>query len=322
MHLSPSEFFILGRIMSAWRVASAMPMRPHWAGSLMDTVNHVFHEFGLEHVTMPGRWSDVDRREAPEDTAWKRVEGRTHDPKPHGRVDGVIPGVPTLAMGVSPGAPGRLFVERTDGATCAWTIKRPRSGLYLVIMRWLRPWAAVSPHLWLTMHEGSWPAAVEEWRMLPEFVRIHPHIAFAEDRAKGVVEAAELAAREAGCQEALRLGGLASEVEARLWSLADNARQADAFRRHRNDYLGDPEENLRNLLASADEAVRCHAIDLVCRADDGAIGFYESARRILAVGNGPFGGPAAISDAVGRAHGRAVQASTYLYGTFRSRGVA
>lgn len=322
MNLTPSEFFILGRIMAAWQTALAMRFRPHWARSLMDAVNHVFHEFGLEHVAMPDGWERVDRREAPDDTVWKRVEGHSHDPKPHGRAPGVIPGVPMLVMGVSPGVSGRLFVERTDGDTCAWIVQRPRSGLYLIIMRWLRPWAGVSPHLWLAMHDGSWPAIVEEWRTLPDFVRIHPHIPFSEDRADGVVEAAERAAREAGCEQAMRLGGLTSEVEAELWSLADSAGQAEAFRRNNNTLLGDPEENLRNLLSAACAAVGSHAVDQVCRADDGAIGFYESARAILRMGEEPFGEAASISHAISQAHGRAVQASTYLYGTFRSRGVA
>jgi len=322
MHLSPSEFFILGRIMAAWQTASAMPLRPHWAKSLMDTVNHVFFEFGLEQVSVPGGWHDVEKGDAPDDTVWKQVEGRTPDTKPQRRLAGMIPGVPTLAMGVSPSVPGRLFVERTDGQACAWAIKRPRSGLYLMIMRWLQPWAAVSPHLWLIMHEGSWPAVAEKWRTLPEFVQIHPHLAFAEDSAAGVAEAAEHAAQEEGCEQAFRLGGLSGEVETRLWSISDRAQQADAFRRHRNDALGDPDENLHELLAEAMDVMGSESVELVCRADDGAIGFYDSARGALALGNGPLGGAAAISYAVGRAHGRAAQASSYLYGTFRSCGVA
>jgi hypothetical protein len=321
MHLSPSEFFILGRIMAAWQAASAMPLRPHWAGSIMDTVNHVFYEFGLDQVPVPGGWHEVERGDAPDDTVWKQVEGRTPDTKPQRRLAGVIPGVPTLAMGVSPSVPGRLFVERTDGETCAWALKRPRSGLYLVIMRWLRPWAAVSPHLWLTMHEGLWPAVVEEWRTLPDFIKIHPHLAFEEDQAEGVAEAAERAAREDGCEQAFRLGGLSGEVESRLWSIVDRAQQADAFRRHRNDYLGNPEENLHALLAEAVAVMESDSIEQACRVDDGAIGFYASARGVLAVGDGPLGGAAAISYAVGRAHGWAAQASSYLYGTFRARGV-
>lgn len=322
MDLSASEFFILGRIMAAWRTASEMRERPHWATSLMETVNHVFFEFGLEHVAVPGRWSEVEQRAVPSDTVWKSVSGRTAESRPFGHVDGVIPGVPSSAMGVAVSVPARLFVERTDRDVCSWIIGRPKSALYLVIMRWLRPWAAVSPHLWLAMHEGSWPAVVEEWRTLPEFGRIHPHVAFEEDRSEGVVEAAEAAARVAGCDQALRLGWLSAQIETWLWSCAERARQADAFRRHRNDYLGDPDENLRETLADACRALETEAVKQVCRADDGSIGFYESARDALAVGDGPFGGVAAVSHAVERAHCRTLQASTYLYGTFRARGVA
>lgn len=322
MDLSASEFFILGRIMVAWRTALAMPQRPHWATSLMETVEHVFYEFGLEYIAAPGRWDDVERRDAPPDTAWKWTEGHASSAKPLGHVDGMIPGVPSSAMGVSPSVPGRLFVERTDGEVCAWVIGRPKSGLFLVIMRWLRPWAAVSPQLWLAMHDGTWPAVVEEWRTLPEFGRILPHIAFEDDRADGVINAAERAARAAGWEQPFRLGGLSAEVETALGVCAERAHQADAFRRHRNDYLGDPEENLRVVLAEAEAAVRTSAVEQVCRVDDGAIGFYESARREIAVGDGPFGGVAAISRAIDRAHSRVFHASTYLYGTFRSRGVA
>jgi hypothetical protein len=86
--------------------------------------------------------------------------------------------------------------------------------------------------------------------------------------------------------------------------------------------MGDPEENLRAVLASAEVAVRSSAVEQVCRADDGVIGFYESARHEIAVGDGPFGGVAAINRAIDRAHSRVFHASTYLYGTFRSWGVA
>jgi hypothetical protein len=322
MHLSSSEFFILGRIMAAWRTGSVMSERPHWARSLMDTVNHVFYEFGLQCLGGPAGWADVERRDAPDDTVWKRIEGRRAEAKPLGHDNDFLPGVPSLAIGVSASIPGRLFVTRTDGDVCAWIVERPRAGLYLAIMRWLRPWAAVSPHLWLAMNERTWPAVVEEWRTLPEFVEVHPHTAFEEDRADGVAEAAAEAARTAGCEREFRLGGLSAEVEMRLWALADQANQADAFRRFRDASLGDPEDTLWDLLSRSNEAVRCAAVDQVCREDDGTIGFYQSARRALAAGEGPLGGPPAISFVIREAHLRAVQASTYLYGTFRARGVA
>lgn len=318
MHLSPSEFFILGRIMAVWRVASSTKMPPYWGSSLMATVEHVFEEFGLEHVSPPGRWGDVVRRSAPSDTAWKRVEGWKPRFQSLGHVDGVIPGVPSLAMGVSVSEPSLLFVERVDGDTCAWAIQRPVSGLYLVIMHWLRRWAAVSPQLWLVMHEGSWPAVVEEWRTLPAFVRTHPHVPFAADVAEGVEHAALCEACESGCEMAFRLGGLSAEIEARLSSLAERAEQADAFRRHDNDYLGDPDALLRNALAEAAATISCDVVQQVCRSDDGTFGFYESARRAVAIGDGPFGGVPAIPMGIRRAHGRALQASSYLYGTFRT----
>jgi hypothetical protein len=199
----------------------------------MDTVDYVFDQFGLE-------------------------------------CEGLIIGVPSLAIGVSKTTPGMMFVENAGGEICGWVVKRPRMGLYLAIMRWLRPWAAV----------------------------------------------------EAGCGDAYRLGFLSADVEIRLWVMYDRAQQADAFFRNRNDALGDPEENLRALLAEADQILRSAEVEETCRADDGAIGFYESARKILDVGEGITGGPAAMYDAITRAHGRALQASTYLYGTCRAPGVA
>jgi hypothetical protein len=322
MLLSPSEFFILGRIVAAWQTASGMPERPYWAGSLMDTVGHVLREFGLEHVGPPEGWGCVERRDAPDDTVWKRVEGRRPDSQPFPENSHLIPGVPTIAMGVSPTTPNRLFVERTDGLICAWIIEKPRSGLHLLLMRWLRPWAAVSPQLWLVMNERSWAAAVEEWRTLPEFARIHPHLAFENDQPDGLVGAAEQAAVEAGSERAFRLGSLASQVETELWAVAERANMADAFRRRENDYLGDPEEHLQAALGEAQTALVGEPVELVCRGDDGTIGFYEAARGALALAAGPLGCAATINRAIGQAHGRATQASSYLYGTFRSRGVA
>lgn len=322
MLLSSSEFFLLGRIVAAWQTASAVSERPHWGRSLMDTVNHVFHEFGLGHVAPPAGWGSVDRGDPPGDTVWRRVEGCRPSPRPIGEDPYMIPGVPSIAMGVSPSVPERLFVERADGLICGWNIEKPRSGLYLVIMRWLRPWAAVSPQLWLAMNERSWPATVEEWRTLPDFVRIHPHMTFEDDRPDGVAEAAEQAAAEGGCEREFRLGSLSSQIENHLWVLAERGRLVDAFRRHDNDALGDPGENLQALLTEAGKILDSEPVKLVCLGDDGTIGFYEAARRDLAVGVGVAGDPAAISHAVEQAHGRSVQASSYLYGTFRSRGVA
>lgn len=322
MLMSPSEFFILGRIVAAWQTASGMPERPYWARSLMDTVDHVLREFGLEHVGPPGDWSCVERREAPNDTVWKRVEGHQPASKPFRENSHMIPGVPTIAMGVSPTTPNRLFVERTDGRICAWIIEKPRSGLHLVLMRWLKPWAAVSPQLWLAMRGQSWSAAVEEWRTLPDFDRIHPHLAFEDDQPDGLVEAAEQAALEAGCERAFRLGRLASQIETELGVFAERANMADAFRRHNNDYLGDPADNLQAALSEAETALNGETVKLICRVDDGTIGFYQAARSALAVGAAVPGDGANISRAIAQAHGRAAQASSYLYGTFRSRDVA
>jgi hypothetical protein len=318
MHLSPSEFFILGRIMAVWRFANSTKMPPYWGSSLMATVEHVFEEFGLEHVSPPACWGDVVRRSAPSDTAWKRVEGWKPRFQSLGHMDGVIPGVPSQAMGVSVSEPNLLFVERVDGDTCAWAIQRPLSGLYLVIMHWLQRWAAVSPQLWLVMNEGSWPAVVEEWRTLVDFVRTNPHVPFAADTADEVEQSALREACESGCEMAFNLGGLSAEIEARLASLAERVQQADAFRRHDNDHLGDPEELLRDALAEAVATISCETAQQLCRSDDGTYGFYESARKAVAIGDGPFGGVPAIPMCIRRAHGRALQASSYLYGTFRA----
>lgn len=321
MLLSASEYFILGRLMAAWRTASTSPVPPYWGGSLMDTVHYVFDEFGLEYMMPPSRPRDVDRGAPPPDMSWKPVRGRRRRPGNGIDCEGLIVGVPSLAIGVSGSAPEKMFVENTSGEIYGWVVRRPRMGLYLAIMRWLRPWVAVSPYVWLAMNDGSWRAIVEEWQTLPEFVDMHPHTSFGEDRPHGCEEAAEQAAIEAGCEDAYRLGCLAADVEIRLWIVYDRAQQADAFFRNSNDALGDPEEHLRTLKAVAEQILRSDEVEQVCRTDDGAIGFYESARQTLDVGEGMAGGPASIYSAITRAHGRALQASTYLYGTCRAPGM-
>lgn len=42
----------------------------------MDTATHVFFQFELEHLAVPDGWDHVERRDAPDDTVWKRSEGR------------------------------------------------------------------------------------------------------------------------------------------------------------------------------------------------------------------------------------------------------
>jgi hypothetical protein len=319
MYLSKSEFFVLSRLLKTWETATTMDSPPIWGSSLMATAEHVFFNFGLEHVGPPDGWMHVERLAAPGDTVWKTVEGHTPDFEPHESMDFVIPGVPSLSMGVSPSSPGRLFVERTDGEVIAWSIERPSCGLYLEIMRWLRPWAAVSPHLWLTMHEGSWPAVVEEWRTLPDFVQIDPHEPFDDDCPDGVLDAAVQAAQADGCEDAYRLGGLSALVDTQMASLAEAAQQGDALLRN-DSYDGYPPQfNLRALLADAEQVLTSDAVREICRADDGAVGFYNSARRELTVVDSDIGGDHSIYYAIQQAYHRTVQATTYLYGTFRGK---
>ena len=319
MYLSQSEFFVLGRLLKTWQTAATMDSRPFWGDSLMATAEHVFFDFGLEHVGPPESSADVERKPAPDDTVWKNVEGRTPDSKPQEDMDFVIPGVPSLSIGVSPSSPGRMFVERTDGAVIAWPIKRPSCGLYLEIMRWLRPWAAVSPHLWLTMHDGSWPAVVEEWRTLPNFVQIDPHLPFDEDSPDGVLDAAFQAAEADGCEDAYRLGGLSALIDSQMASLAEAAQQGDALLRNESYDACPPQFNLRDLLADAEQSLESDAVHEICRANDGAVGFYISARRELTVVDSDIGGEESIYYAIQQAYHRTVQATTYLYGTFRGK---
>jgi len=319
MYLSESEFFVLGRVLKTWQTAAEMNSLPIWGKSLMATTDHVFFNFGLEHVGPPAGSPHVERVPAPDDTVWKTVEG--HTPSYHGydNVVGIIPGFPSLSMGVSPSLPGRLFVERTDGDICAWPVKRPSCGLYLEIMRWLRPWAAVSPYLWLTMHDGSWPAIVEEWRTLPDFVRINPDLPFEDDAPKGLLEAALQAAKSDGCENAYRLGGLSALIDTRMASLAEAAQQADALLRQENYGACPPQFNLRATLEAAAETLDSEALKDICRANDGAVGFYMSARRELSVVDSDFGGDSLIYYAIQEAYHRTLQATTYLYGTFRGK---
>ena len=319
MYLSQSEFFVLGRVLKTWQTAGEMESPPNWGASLLATAEHVFFNFGLEHVEPPDGWSHVERAPAPNDAVWKPIDGHAPDFQPHEELDGVIPGVPALSMGVSASRPGCLFVERTDGAVCVWPVKRPSCGLYLEIMRWLRPWAAVSPHLWLTMHDGSWLAVVEEWRTLPDFVQIGPHLPFAEDAPDGVLEEAVQAATADGSGDAYRLGGLSALVDTRMAALAEAARQGDALLRS-HAYAHCPSQfNLRKALAEAEATLESDAVKQICRTDDGVIGFYSSARRKLSIIDTDFGGDDTICYAIQDAHHRTIQATTYLYGTIRGR---
>ena len=319
MYLSQSEFFVLGRLLKTWETATEMRSPPIWGSSLMATAEHVFFNFGLEHVGAPESWAQVERAPVPDDMIWKHVEGHTPDAEPHENMEGIIPGVPSLSMGVSPAASSRMFVERTDGDICVWPIKRPSCGLYLEIMRWLRPWAAVSPHLWLTMHEGAWPAIVEEWRTLPDFVRINPHLPFGEDSPEGVLEAALQAAKTDGCEDAYRLGGLSALIDTRMASLAEATQQGDALLRGEGYEFCPPEFNLRAALAAAEETLESDTVKEICRTNDGAVGFYLSARRELSIVDSDFGGDGSIYYAVQEAYHRTLQATTYLYGTFRGK---
>ena len=319
MYLSQSEFFVLGRLLRTWETATTMGSPPIWGASLMATAEHVFFNFGLEHVGPPESWAQVERVSAPDDTVWKNIEGRTPDYESYDNMDFVIPGVPSLSMGVSPRSLGRMFVERTDGKVIAWPIKRPSCGLYLEIMRWLRPWAAVSPHLWLTMHDGSWPAVVEEWRTLPDFVQIDPHQPFHDDSPDGVLDAAAQAAKADGCQDAYRLGGLSALIDTQMASLAEAAQQGDALLRNEGYDDCPPRFNLRALLADAEQALESDAVHEICRADDGAVGFYISARREFTVVDSDIGGDHSIYYAIQQAYHRTLQATTYLYGTFRGK---
>jgi hypothetical protein len=169
------------------------------------------------------------------------------------------------------------------------------------------------------MHDGSWPAVVEEWRTLPDFVRIEPHLPFGEDAPDGVIEAAVQAARDGGSEKAYRLGGLSAIVDTRMASLADAANQGDALLRNDAYEHCPPQYNLRNALDEADITLKSSAVKQICKADDGAIGFYASARRQLSVVDSDFGGDGSIYQAIQDAYHRTIQASAYLYGTFRGR---
>lgn len=319
MYLSPSEFFVLGRVLKMWETATEMDSSPVWGASLMATAEHVFFNFGLEYVGPPESRTAVTQASVAEDTVWKTVEGRTPDYQRHEEFDAVIPGVPSLSMGVSSSAPGQLFVERTDGDICAWPTKRPSCGLYLEIMRWLRPWASVSPHLWLTMHDGSWPAIVEEWRTLPDFVRKDPHLPFDEDAPEGLLEAAIQAAKVDGCETAYRLGGLSALIDTRMAAIVESAQQGDAMLRNEAYTACPPQFNLQAALAAAEETLESDTLNDICRADDGAVGFYISARRELSIVDSDLGGDGLIYYAILEAYHRTLQATTYLYGTFRGK---
>jgi hypothetical protein len=104
-----------------------------------------------------------------------------------------------------------------------------------------------------------------------------------------------------------------------LESLAEAAQQGNGLLQNNAYDDCPPQFDLRAALAAAEEMLESDAVNEICRADDGAVGFYISARRELTVVDSDIGGDHSIYYAIQQAYHRTLQATTYLYGTFRGK---
>jgi hypothetical protein len=189
MFLSSAECFIVGRIAAAWpvecRVMGPLTARMREALSLFRVVNRTFDEFGLEKAEPPNEWWDR-ADDLPGDVIWRECVKHTRSNE-FMSTDGVCPGVPIVAMGLSPYEHGTLFVERSDGRICGWRIEPPKSSLYGLLLRRMRPIIGLSPQAWLMLHDGPWQRVLDDWRRLPEFTRALPHTPFMADPPGDVI---------------------------------------------------------------------------------------------------------------------------------------
>jgi len=123
--LSAAECFVIGRIAAAWPVEcrkfEAMKEFGRIQESLLRVLNRVFDEFGLERSGLPKEWWDR-QDDLPDDVVWRKTLER-EPPTGYMSTDEGFPGTPCVAMGVSPSE----------------QIEPPRSGLYGLLLRRLRP---------------------------------------------------------------------------------------------------------------------------------------------------------------------------------------
>lgn len=316
MFLSAAECFIVGRIAAAWPVEcrdkEPLRQRLEEALSLLRVINEVFDDFGLERCGPPEEWWDR-QDDMPGDVVWQR-SSRNATSNEYMPTDSGYPGVPTVAMGVSTSEPGTLFVERCDGRICGWRLEPPRSGLYGLLLRRLRPMIGLSPQTWLLLHEGPWEEVVNDWRQLPDFGRASPHTPFMPDPPGDVGAALTAVAEDAGQIPAFRLGYAAGTVECELWNCAESAGCRPILWKTFGRLRPPDEENALSALHRAAAVFESPESHEAARADHLVAALYREAKREFSEFPEEFDDLLLVTTAIMLAHGCAGRASMYLYG--------
>lgn len=312
MFLSPAEVFILGRIAAAWPLREQRLSGSVIPPSLFRVINQVFDDFGLDRVGPPEEWWDR-ADDLPADVVWREMEKAERTTEVMSTKGG-FPGVPTMAIGLSPSEQGTMFVERTDGRICGWRIEPPRTGLYLMLMRWLRPFVGPSPQLWAVLHEGPWPATVEEWRTMTGVTLRYPHFPFVDDPPGEVHGVLEAAANEAGSMEAYRLGRMTGTIDYELEEQANDAglrplifKCLKRYRRPEGDVVIEAFERAKAIMTS-------ETAEEVARSDLHVASLYRMAKRELFDYEGEIYDLEILMFAIILANERTQRASSYLYG--------
>lgn len=316
MFLSAAECFIVGRIAAAWpiRVRDTEPYREKLpeALSLLRVLEGVFDEFGLDRCRPPKEWWDRDD-DMPGDVVWRQSLENARSNAYMSTTTG-HPGVPTVAMGVSPSEPGTLFVERCDGRICGWRIEPPRSGFYGLLLRRLRPLIGPSPQTWLLLHEGPWQEVVNDWRQLSDFRRACPHTLFMVDPPGDVVAALTAVAEDAGQMAAFRLGWTSGTVECELWSCAEAAGCRPLVWQTLPKLRTPDEEGTLAVFQRAVLVLRSSESQEAALADHLVAALYREAERELLDSPREFNDLLLVTMVIMLAHGRACGASMYFYG--------
>lgn len=318
MFLSPAECFILGRIAAAWPLRERQLSGSVISPSLFRVINQVFDDFGLERVGPPEKW--WDRADClPADVVWREMEKAKRTSEFMSTETG-FPGVPTVAIGLSTSEKGTMFVERTDGRICGWRLEPPRTGLYLMLMRWLRPFVGPSPQLWAVLHEGPWPAIVEDWRTMTGVKLRYPHFPFADDTPGDVHAVLEAAANEAGSMEAYRLGRITGTVDYELEEQAALAGLRPLIFKCLKRYRRPADEAVIEAFERAKAIMVSDTAEEMARSDLHVASLYRMAKRELFDYEGEIYDLEVLTFAITLANERTQRASSYLYGMLHAAG--
>ncbi len=318
MFLSPAECFILGRIAAAWPLRErrfvGIAIRP----SLFRIINQVFDDFGLERVAPPETWWDR-AEDMPGDVVWREMKNATRTTEFMSTSAGFA-GLPSVAVGLSPSERGTLFVERSDGCICGWRLEPPKSGLYLMIMRRLKPFVGPSPQLWALLHEAPWPKVVDEWRSLTDTKLLYPHWPFMDDPSGDVLGALEEVADDANSRDPYRLGKVTGTVDYELEDQAKIAGLRTAVFRCLGHYRRPPAEVVIEAFQRAKEIMVSATAEEAARSDLHVASLYGMAKRELFEFGEEIYDLEILMIAIALASERTQRASSYLYGTLHASG--